>query len=234
MCGRIVLKAPARQIAQEFDLATVAAELAPRYNIAPTQPVSAVLIGADGRHALRSLRWGLIPSWSHNPRDGAPLFNARSETVAQKPAFREAFAARRCLVPIDGFYEWRRHDRDRQPFYFAAADGRLLALAGVWSRWQDPDGEVIESCSVLTTTANALVSPVHHRMPVIIPLDERQRWLTTPAAEAAHLAPLLTPAPADLLRMHAVAPAVNRAGHDGPELIAPVEPPPPRQPGLFG
>jgi putative SOS response-associated peptidase YedK len=233
MCGRIVLKAPARQVAQEFDLATVA-EIAPRYNIAPTQLVAAVMAGADGRRTLRSLQWGLTPPWSHDPSDGGRLFNARSETIAEKPAFREAFAARRCLVPVDGFYEWRRHDRDREPFYFAAADGRLLALAGVWVRWEYPGGDVVESCSVLTTAANALMSPVHHRMPVIIPLDDRQRWLATPAAQAAHLVPLLAPAPADLLQMHAVAPTVNRVGHDGPDLIAPVEPPPPRQLGLFG
>jgi putative SOS response-associated peptidase YedK len=233
MCGRIVLKAPARQVAQEFDLAAVA-EIVPRFNIAPTQPVAAVLAGADGQRELRGMQWGLIPPWSHDPRDGGRMFNARSETVAEKPAFREAFAARRCLVPADGFYEWRRHGRDRQPFYFAAADGRLLALAGVWARWEYPGGEVVESCSILTTAANTLMSPIHHRMPVIIPPVARQRWLTAPAAHAASLVPLLAPAPADLLRMHAVAPAVNSVGHDGPELIAPIEPPAPRQLGLFG
>lgn len=233
MCGRIVLKAPARQVAQEFDLATVA-DFAPRYNIAPTQPVAAVLAGADGRRVLRRMQWGLIPPWSRDPRDGGRMFNARSETVAEKPAFREAFATRRCLVPVDGFYEWRRHGQERQPFYFTEADGRLLALAGVWARWEYPGGETIESCSVLTTTANALMSPIHHRMPVIIPPDARQPWLTTPAAAATQLMSLLAPSPAGLLRMHAVAPAVNRVGHDGPELIAPIEPPAPRQLGLFG
>lgn len=233
MCGRIVLKAPAHQVAQEFDLATLA-EIAPRYNIAPTQVVAAVLAGSDGARTLRGMQWGLIPPWSRDPRDGGRMFNARSETVAEKPAFREAFANRRCLVPADGFYEWRRHGRERQPFYFAAGDGRLLALAGVWSRWEYPGGEVLESCSVLTAAANALMSPVHHRMPVIIAPDDRQRWLTTPAAEAAGLLPLLAPAAADVLRMHAVAPAVNSVRHDGPELILPLTPPAPRQLGLFG
>ncbi len=233
MCGRIVLKAPARQVAQEFDLAAVA-EVVPRYNIAPTQPVRAVLADGDGRRTARDMQWGLIPPWSRDARDGGRMFNARSETVVDTPAFREAFASRRCLVPVDGFYEWRRRGRDRQPFYFAAADGRLLALAGVWARWEYPGGEAVESCSVLTTAANALMSPIHHRMPVIIPREERQRWLTAPAAAAGQLVPLLAPAPGDLLRMHAVSSAVNRVGHDGPELIAPVEPPAPRQLGLFG
>ncbi len=233
MCGRIVLKAPARQVAQEFDLATVS-ELVPRYNIAPTQPVATVVPGADGVRVLRRMQWGLIPPWSRDPRDGGRMFNARSETVAEKPAFREAFATRRCLVPVDGFYEWRRHGRERQPFYFASAEGRLLALAGVWARWEYPGGEAIESCSLLTTTANDLMSPIHHRMPVIIPPEARQSWLTTPAAAAAQLVPLLAPSSPGLLRMHAVSPAVNRVGHDGPELIVPLEPPAPRQLGLFG
>ena len=233
MCGRIVLKAPARQVAQEFDLAAVA-EIAPRYNIAPTQLIATVLAGSDGSRTVRDMQWGLLPPWSRDPRDGGRMFNARSETVAEKPAFREAFAARRCLVPADGFYEWRRQGRDRQPFYFAAADGRLLALAGIWARWEHPGGDVVESCSILTTAANALMSPIHHRMPVIIPAPQRQRWLTTPAAEAAHLVPLLTPAPAEVLHRHAVSSQVNRVGHDGPELIVPIEPPPPRQLGLFG
>ena len=233
MCGRITLKAPAQQVAQEFDLAA-AVEIAPSYNIAPTQTVAAVLAGDDSRPVLRLMQWGLIPPWSQDRRDGGRMFNARSETIAEKPAFRTAFACRRCLVVADGFYEWRRHGRERQPFYFSAVDEKLLALAGVWARWEYPGGNVVESCSVLTTAANALMSPIHHRMPVIIPPPGRQRWLTAPAADAADLLPLLAPAPAGSLRMHAVAPMVNRVGRDGPELIAPIEPPAPRQLDLFG
>lgn len=233
MCGRITLKAPAQQLAQEFELGAVAAYPA-RYNIAPTATVACVVAGPDGRRALRPMQWGLVPPWSRDGRDGGRLFNARSETVAAKPAYREAFAQRRCLVPADGFYEWRRHGRDRQPFYFAAADGRLLALAGIWARWEYPGGEALESCSILTTDANGLMSPIHHRMPVILAPDDRQRWLTAPPAAVGDLTPLLTPPPESALRMHAVSPAVNRTGNDGPELIAPITPPAPRQLGLFG
>jgi putative SOS response-associated peptidase YedK len=233
MCGRITLKAPALQIAQEFELAT-AAGIAPSYNIAPTQTVAVVLAAGDGHRELRPMQWGLIPPWSTDPRDGGRMFNARSETVAEKPAFREAFARRRCLVVADGFYEWRRRGRQRQPFYFAAAGGTLLALAGVWARWEYPGGEALESCSVLTTAANGLMSPIHHRMPVIIPRSQRQHWLAAPAADAATLEPLLAPAPLGLLGMHSVAPTVNRVGHDGPELIAPIATPAPLQLDLFG
>lgn len=232
MCGRITLKAPARQLAQEFDLAA-AVEVAASYNLAPTQTIAAILADGAGRRELRPMQWGLIPPWSRDPRDGGRMFNARSETIGEKPAFREAFASRRCLVPASGFYEWRRQGRERQPFYFTAADDRLLALAGVWARWEYPGGEAIESCSILTTGANALMNPIHHRMPVIIPPPARQAWLATPAAEAASLVSLLAPAPAGLLKMHAVSPSVNRVGNDGPELIAPITPPAPRQLGLF-
>ena len=157
MCGRIVLKSPASQIAAQFDLPAAPPPLAPRYNIAPTQPVLAVRADtADGRRA-DLLPWGLIPPWSPDPTVGAKMFNARSETVAEKPAFREAFAQRRCVVPVDGFYEWRKVGKGRHPHYFSRTDGRLLALAGLWERWEYPGGKVIESCSVLTTEANQLL-----------------------------------------------------------------------------
>ena len=233
MCGRIVLKAPARQVAQEFAVAEPA-ELAPRHNIAPTQPVTTVVLDAAGARVLQPMQWGLIPPWGRDLREGARLFNARAETVTAKPAFREAFATRRCLIPADGFYEWRRHGRERQPFYFHSPDGRLLALAGVWSRWEYPGGEVVDSCSVLTTDANDLMRPIHHRMPVLLALADHDRWLLTRPDDATSLLALLQPAPPSALHMHAVSPLVNRAANDGPELIAPVTPPGPRQLGLFG
>jgi len=232
MCGRITLKAPALQIAQEFALDEVE-PLAPRYNIAPTQPVAVVVAGEDGRRRLRVMQWGLIPPWGRDPREGGRLFNARGETVTTRPAFREAFAHRRCLVVADGFYEWRREGRLRQPWYFAAADDRLLALAGVWSRWERPGGEAVASCSVLTTAANAAMRPIHDRMPVIVPPEARARWLETPPADAAALLPLLAPPPDDALRRHAVSPLVNRVTSEGPELIAPCAVPPSAQLGLF-
>jgi putative SOS response-associated peptidase YedK len=233
MCGRIVLKAPAHQVALEFAVPAVP-ELGPRYNIAPTQPVAVVRADADGARICAALRWGLVLPWSTGPGDGPLLLNARSETAAVRPAFREAFRRRRCLVPADGFYEWQQQGRQRIPHYFSAADGALLALAGLWESWRDPAGQVLESCTVLTTAACDEVAPVHHRMPVIVANGARQAWLTTPPEAATQLQDLLAPSPAGVLRGWQVAPLVNRSRADGPELIAPVGAPRPRQFDLFG
>lgn len=233
MCGRIVLKAPARQVAQEFEL-PVEPVLGPaRHNIAPGQPVAAVRLGRDGEPVGGLLRWGLLPPWARAPRDGDRLFNARSETADAKPAFAEAFARRRCLVPVDGFYEWRRRGAARLPHYFSGADGRLLALAGLWSAWRAGDGAVVESCAVLTTAANGLVGAVHDRMPAILAGERRRLWLTAPPARAGELRDLLRPAPEDLLRVWPVGAAVNRADAEGPDLCAPLPAAAPRQLDLF-
>jgi len=232
MCGRITLKAPAGEIAAQFDL-TVPPALEPRYNIAPTQPVLAVRRDPAGVRSGDLLRWGLIPPWSPDPRVGAKMFNARSETVVDKPAFREAFAERRCLIPASGFYEWRKQGKQRQPYYFFAADERLLALAGLWERWEYPGGEVIESCSILTTAANRLMKRIHHRMPVILSDEDHERWLATEPGRAADLMPLLRPSAESLLRRWPVAPLVGSVKNDGPELIAPARDDPPDQLNLF-
>ncbi|HOX25372.1 MAG TPA: SOS response-associated peptidase [Candidatus Krumholzibacteria bacterium] len=221
MCGRIVLKAPASQVAAELELEQVP-ELVPRYNIAPTQPVLAVRADTGGRRVADFLGWGVVPPWSSDARIGGRLFNARSETVATTPAFRDAFARRRCLVPVDGFYEWLREGRSRQPFYFSAASQRLLALAGVWERWTDPSGRVLETCSVLTTGANRLVGRVHDRMPVILAPESHGEWLAATPERAAGLAALLAPAGEDLLRAWPVSPRVGRSSAEGPDLIAPL------------
>lgn len=231
MCGRIVLTTAPGELAAAFALAEEP-PLAPRYNIAPTQPVVAVRRRTDGRRTGDLCSWGLVPPWSRDPRVGAKMFNARSETVDQKPSFREAFARRRCLVPVTGFYEWARTGGQSSPHYFSARDGGLLGLAGLWERWEYPGGDVLETCSVLTTAANRLMRRVHHRMPVIIPPAEHQHWLD-PAAQLDHLMPLLAPAPEDTLRSWPVAPLVNRVANDGPQLIAPVHDDPPDQLNLF-
>jgi len=223
MCGRYVLTAPGEALAELFGL-DAAPALAPRYNIAPTQDVLVVRRAADGGRELAAVRWGLIPHWARDARTGArPLINARSETAHQKPAFRDAFRRRRCLVPASGFYEWQRRGAGRggQPYYFHAADDGLLAIAGLWARWPDPLGEPRESCTLLTTTPNEVVRPVHERMPVLLPRSAHGRWLD-PATVPAQLTPLLAPCPAGVLAVHPVSPRVNNPREDVPDCIAPL------------
>ena len=233
MCGRIVLKASPAQVAAEFDLVEPPPLPGPRHNIAPTEPVVAVRAGADGHRRGDLMTWGLIPPWSRDPREGAKMFNARSETVAEKPAFREAFARRRCLVPVDGFYEWRKRGQARDPFYFSAPDGHLLALAGLWERWEYPGGQVVESCSVLTCDANALMRRVHHRMPVVLPAAHHDRWLDPAATDLDALRALLRPADEAALRAWPVSTRVNASTQEGADLIDPVHRDPPAQRTLF-
>jgi putative SOS response-associated peptidase YedK len=184
-----------RDIAEHFDLAGPP-ELFPRYNVAPTQPVLAVRVAGVGREAVM-LRWGLVPSWAKDLKQ-API-NARAETAADKPTFRHALRKRRCLIPADGFYEWVALEGRKQPYCFRPGDGRPFAFAGLWERWEGPQGPV-ESCAILTTEANDLVRPVHDRMPVILPERHWRAWLDTDLQDAATVAPLLRPYPAEAMR----------------------------------
>ena len=217
MCGRFSLFSPAPVLAEAFGLAGFP-ELAPRYNIAPTQPVAAVRSGEAGRQLVR-LRWGLVPLWLRDLRQ-API-NARAETAADKPLFRAALRKRRCLVPASGFYEWLALARERrkQPYCFRPGDERPWAFAGLWERWQGPDGPV-ESCAILTTEANELVRPVHDRMPVILPRQHWAAWLDPALQEAGELVPLLRPYPADAMRAYPVGALVSNPRNDGPECLA--------------
>jgi putative SOS response-associated peptidase YedK len=219
MCGRFTLAAPTEQLATQFQLAA-APELAPRYNIAPTQQVAAVRATEGGRE-LALLRWGLVPSWAKDPSVGAKMINARSETAAEKPSFRSAFKQRRCLIPADGFYEWQQHGGVKQPFHIRMADGAPFALAGLWELWKTPEGDWLQSCTILTTAANALMEPLHDRMPVILPADQYERWLDPGLRDAGALQALMLPFPAERMVAYPVSRAVNKVGNDGPELVAP-------------
>ncbi|ROR35163.1 SOS response-associated peptidase [Inmirania thermothiophila] len=220
MCGRFALHAAPAEIAERFGVAPPEG-LAPRYNIAPTQPVLAVRAGPDGREAAW-LRWGLIPAWSAGPDRRYAMINARAETAAARPAFRNALRLRRCLVPASGFYEWRRAGGRRQPWYVRARDGRPLGLAGLWERWRDPAGGLVDSVAVLTVPANRLVARIHERMPVIVPPDAYARWLDPDLRDPALVADLLVPAPEEALEAWPVAGRVNRADVDEPALIEPL------------
>ena len=216
MCGRYTLTVPIDQLAAEFDLDEVRAELSPNFNVAPTQSVAAIL-AENGSRRLETLRWGLVPSWAKDPEIGARMINARSETAPEKPSFRSAFKRRRCLIPADGFYEWKREEGGKQPFYIHMKDGRPFAFAGLWEDWND--GE-IRSCTILTTSANELVGEVHERMPVILPTEDRDAWLD-PEAETQELVSLLRPYPGDDLETFPVSRFVNSPRNNDERCVEP-------------
>lgn len=225
MCGRFTLKGPPNQIAAMLGLDTVP-NLAPRYNIAPTQDVLALRGDGAGGHGTAWLRWGLIPFWAKDASIGAKMINARADTVAEKPAFKQAFRKRRCVIPADGFYEWQQVARGRkQPFHIHRADASPFVFAGLWERWDKGD-EPVESCTIVTTDAPDDLTPIHHRVPVILEGDALLRWLDTPEAESDGLADLLAPLPEGTLVADPVSTTVNNVRNDGPECLAPAPPEP--------
>lgn len=218
MCGRFTLSTSVETLREQFDLSSFP-ELAPRYNIAPTQEVVAVRIGlASQARELAPLRWGLIPSWADGPAIGARMINARSETVASKPAFRSAFQRRRCLIPADGFFEWQNQKGQKQPFLFRLRNGRPFAFAGLWDCWQH-GSQAIESCTVLTTQANEVVRPFHDRMPIILPTSAYAMWLDPRVQRPDTLLPLLDAYPADEMIAFPVSMRVNSPRHDDPDCV---------------
>ena len=231
MCGRFQLK-PEQDWMEEFGVAEPP-DLTPRYNIAPTQDIVAIRRDEGGVRHAGLLRWGLVPSFAEDPAVGSHPINARAETVARKAAFRGPFQKRRCLVPADGFYEWRRVGRARDPYLLKMRDGHTFAFASVWDRWGSGAGR-IESCAILTTAANELVAPIHGRMPVVLARSDYELWLD-PEARAEDLHRILQPFPAAEMVAHPVSPRVNSAAVDDPECERPVAeaPPAPVQTTLF-
>jgi len=194
----------------------------PRYNIAPTQMVPVVRQHPkEPRRDLSLLRWGLIPSWSKDASGAARAINARTETVATLPAFRDSFRSRRCLIPADGFYEWQKRGSAKQPYCFEVDDGELFAFAGIWDRWKDPDGQWIRSCSILTTTPNAVTSPVHDRMPVILDADNYELWLDPGMTDTAAALEMVRPFDARRMRSYPVSGRVNQVQNDDAECSTP-------------
>lgn len=218
MCGRFTLFQPPEVLAEVFQLAKVPS-WEPQYNIAPSQSVLTVLTSARIGNQRRSqlLRWGLIPSWAKDPTIGARLINARAETVSEKPSFRSAFRQRRCLVIADGFYEWQRQEGKKQPFYFRLQNGEPFAFAGLWERWEAPEGETIESCTILTTTASQLLYPIHDRMPVILNPKDYDLWLD-PVQKSEPLQQLLRPY-SEVITAYPVSTKVNKPTNNGSDCI---------------
>lgn len=223
MCGRFTLTASPEQLAALFELPQEPV-VVPRYNIAPTQPVAVVRLQPQTAQREWALTyWGLIPSWSKDPSIGARMINARSETVTEKPAFRAAFKRRRCLVPTTGFYEWKKVGKGKQPYYITTPDRSPFAIAGLWEYWEGADGSALESCTLLTTSANGLMSPLHDRMPVIVEPADYAQWLGTGRDETPNaldnLQHLLRSYPDDGLVAYPVSSYVSNAHNEGAACI---------------
>jgi putative SOS response-associated peptidase YedK len=215
MCGRYVLATTYADLSALFGELPDAPAPPPRYNIAPTQDVLTVA-AVDGVKTSALRRWGLVPGWAKDPAIGNKLINARAETVGEKPSFRTAFKRRRCLVPMTGFYEWKRDGATKQPYFIKTRDP-LFAVAGLWERWEGP-AQTIESCTLLTTSANEAISAIHDRMPVIVPPGRFKHWLD-PSSKTEQLAEVLVPYPADEMLLHPVSRRVSSPKEQGPELI---------------
>lgn len=221
MCGRFSLGTPATSLVAQFNLFGVPA-WAPRYNIAPTQQAPTVVKAASQlARQFKMHRWGLIPPWAKDPGIGSQLINARAETVAIKPAFRKAFRERRCLILADGFFEWQRRGRHKQPFHIRMRDGRPFAFAGLREYWEGPEGPGIDSCTILTTTANELVGALHDRMPVILAPQDYDLWLDPGIREAERLQSLLHAYPSEEMAAYPVSTRVNNPANDSPECVEP-------------
>ena len=229
MCGRFTLRGSGAQVAEHFDL-TDAPQLEPRYNVAPGQDVAVVRAAAD-RRILEERRWGLVPSWAKDPGIGARMINARSETAATKRAFGSALRRRRCLIPADGFYEWSGAPGQRVPFHLALAQDGLFGMAGLYETWQGPGGEIVESCSILTRDADAVVRAIHERMPVLLPPAAYAAWLDPEPLEPDALEALLGRPRQDPLHLTPVSTRVNRVEFDDAGCLEPPADPP--QASLF-
>jgi putative SOS response-associated peptidase YedK len=219
MCGRFTLSTDLKSVAERFgaSVADEVAPAAPRYNIAPTQTV--IVVSDDGQRHLRQMRWGLIPSWAKDPAIGNRMINARVETIAEKPSFCTALKKRRCIIPADGFFEWQKLGKVKQPMHIVLKSREPFGFAGLWERWTSPDGEEILSCTIITTAANELLRAVHDRMPVILTREAEAVWLDPTIQEPERLLPLLKQFPAELMEYYEVSRQVGSPSVDKPSNI---------------
>ena len=228
MCGRFTLVVDLETLKQTFPWLRVpeGARLRPRYNIAPSQPVP--VVANTGERELDFFRWGLVPSWAKDPSIGSRMINARAETLAEKPSFRAAYRRRRCLILADGFYEWQKRASAsgaarKVPYYVRLKSGQPFAFAGLWERWESPEGDEWLTCTIITTRSNELIAPIHDRMPVILPPEGYDRWLAVEELSPEELGGLLRPYPAQAMEAYPISTFVNDPTHDSPECIQPVE-----------
>jgi putative SOS response-associated peptidase YedK len=217
MCGRFVLKAPPSELATRFGLDKYV-DFSARYNIPPGTDIPVIRQSPEGKRVLHLLRWGLVPHWAKDPSIGAKLNNARGESVAEKPSFREAFKRRRCLVPANGFYEWKAEGKIKQPYYINPKDGQPMAMGGLWESWKTPDGSILRTVCIVTVGPNAVMEPIHDRMPVIVPPERWQDWLAAPVEE---IQSLVVPCQAEVLQAWPVSRRVSKTAEDDSCLIEP-------------
>ena len=220
MCGRYLITSAPEAFRRLFGYPEQP-NFPPRYNVAPTQPIPIVRV-VEGKRQFALVRWGLIPPWVKDPRTFSLLINARAESVNDKPAFRNAMRRRRCLVPADGFYDWKAEGVQRRPFVVRPKDRAPIAYAGLWETWIGPNGEELETAAIVTTAANRALARLHERMPVIVPPEAFDLWLDCRNVDATTAAALLVPSGEQTLEAYEISPAVNRADNDGPELLEPL------------
>lgn len=229
MCGRFVSSTPVSKLVEQFLVEEVKVEEHdPSYNVAPTTEILAVAASSEGIRRLGPFKWGLVPSWAKDPATGNRMINLRAETVSEKPSFRRMLANHRCIIPADGFYEWKDmgKGRKKQPFYIRARDGSVLAFAGLWGAWKDKDADDddwLRTCTIITTAPNKLLKSIHNRMPVVLPPDAWDTWLDRSNEDVDAMAKLLKPAPEKLLELYPVSTDVNKVGNDSEQLVAPLE-----------
>jgi putative SOS response-associated peptidase YedK len=222
MCGRFTQQRPASELAEIFAAEPLVDDPGPRYNVAPTDE-ALVVVQRDERRAITAYRWGLIPHWAESAKVGSRMFNARAETLTASPAFRDSLRRKRCLVPVESFYEWRREGTIRQPYAIARADGRPLVLAGLWDGWRDPASETVRrTFTIVTTRPNRTMAEIHDRMPVVLDDADWPAWLDPAPAEPGRLLAMLEPREEPDLVLRAVSRLVNDVRNDGPELVVPL------------
>ena len=221
MCGRFTLTVDPAELKEAFGGAIFPSKFAPRFNIAPSQPLLA--IPNDGANTADFFIWGLIPMWAKDPSIGNRLINARGETVAEKPSFRGSFKYKRCLILADGFYEWKANPgkKTKTPYFIYMKDRKPFAFAGLWDSWEGPDGSNIKTCTIITTEPNDLMEPIHNRMPVILHPRDYAKWLDISPQTPDNLLPLIKPFQADAMTAHPVSTLVNKPSNDSPELVVP-------------
>jgi putative SOS response-associated peptidase YedK len=221
MCGRYTLHHSPDQVALRFHVEELLAAPTERYNIAPTQPV-AVVVQHDAVRTLDAYRWGLIPAWAKDPDIGSRLINARAETLAEKPAFKQALVKRRCILPADGFYEWQKLPSGRQPYRLHRKDDALFGFAGLWEEWKQADGTPLRTCTIITVAPNEVAAQVHDRMPAILRPEDEALWLDPSVKEVSDLLHVLNPYPSEAMEAYAVSKRVNAPMTDDPALLFPV------------